>query len=143
MTQTLWDSVVKGFGKHGPWALLATGILCFVGYQTDKFISMAGGAVASYVQQSGENITAIKEATAALTTTGKETQALVSTNSKLLQDNAKIHQDIDAIHKGQNQQIAHLVTLMTDANDMMEPVSEERKKQTAILESIRDAVEKK
>jgi hypothetical protein len=120
MTQLNWkEQVAASVIKQGPWAILATALLCFFGYELHQLQAGAGAAISEYVQQSSENISALRDSTELQTKVLQQTQLVVSGNAQML---------------------TQLIVLMSEAKTMMEPVAAERGKQTVILMEIRDSL---
>lgn len=120
VVQLNWrEQALLALVKQGPWAIVATALLCFFGYELHQFQVGAGAAVTDYVQQSTMNIRVIRDVTEMQTKTLHETQTLVGSNAQML---------------------LHLTSLMSEAKSMMEPVAEAREKQTVILTEIRDSL---
>lgn len=118
MTAQGWkEQIILSLVKQGPWAIVASALLCFFGYELHQFQIGAGLAVTEYVQQSASNIVALRASTDVQTKLLHETQILVGSNAQML---------------------THMITLMTEAKAMMEPVAQAREKQVVILEEIRD-----
>jgi hypothetical protein len=119
MVQNWKEQAVGSIIKQGPWAVLATALLVFFGYELHEFQMHAGTAITEYVKQSSENIGAMRQSTDVQTKILQQTQLVVAGNAQMLTE---------------------LITLMSEAKKIMEPVAESRERQTIILTEIRDSL---
>ena len=139
---SLKEQAIVTIVKQGPWAIVATSMLCFIGYEAHYFAGSVGVSVTNYVRQSGENIQIVRDLATGLSSMGVDTQAAVLANAAAIAqatETNKVSLDLltraVAIMQSVNDAIAA-------ANTMMSPVPEERRKHTLLLTEIRDELQK-
>lgn len=137
------DDAVRTIVKQGAWACLAFLVIAAVGYEIRWFVHATGAAVASYVQQSGENIKQLNAAVALLSANLDKATQQVLTNGQLLETqqqqlnaNTNVLSGVQVTHDLQIKQQRDLLDLMNTANEMMAPVPQKHDEEISLLKAL-------
>ena len=133
------ELIVRTITKQGAWAIVAIGLLLYVGWQLQSFGRTAGEAVTTYVTTSTANIAELQKST----TAQNEAAAVMATNISLNTEVLKANQEM-IIRNSQaiainTQALGAILKTLEEAREMMRGVPAQREEQTKLLREIRDA----
>ena len=130
------ELLVQTIIKQGAWAIVAVGLLLFFGWQLEKFLSVTGMSVTTYVTTSTEATIQLQAAYKDLVKSRSEMQQLIvqnsgmiAANTDLLKANGILIADSQALGK-------KIVLLIEDAQLTMKDVPKQREEMIAILNQI-------